>query len=185
MYILLPLNIVLMVVLFKKLISSQVKAADPRNPFCCGLFTLTTKFPQTTLPMTSLTFLVDTGSCLSILPWSFANISHSTRTLLNSNIRYIHTVFYLESVVHQLRWTFTVADTVKPILGANFFEYLGFLVGCKNHSIIPSTVGPPSFEPFEPNIITSKDNLSCATVFSSNIHAINPPPTRFYHHYPN
>ena len=71
-----------------------------------------------------------------------------------------------------IRWTFTVADTVQPIL--DFFEYFGFLVDCKNHSIIPSTVGPPSFKPSGTNTITAKDKLSYTTVFSLNIHAKNP-----------
>ena len=105
-----------------------------------GLFTLNAKFSQPSLPVTFLAFLVDTGSCVSILPLSFFKNTQSTVALRPANGSFIPTfdtvtlLFHLESVEPKLRWSFIVAYTVQPILGSNFFEFFGFLVYCKNRS---------------------------------------------------
>jgi len=59
----------------KKLMSSSVRAAELRDPLCCGLFTSTAKF---SLPTKSLSFLIDTSHYIFILSRSFATATLSS-----------------------------------------------------------------------------------------------------------
>jgi len=67
----------------KKLAPSPDHAANPRDPLCCSIFTLTAKFLNT--HVNSLDFLIDTGLCVSFLPHSFSKNQHSTGALRAAN----------------------------------------------------------------------------------------------------
>ena len=155
----------------KKLELSPDHAATPRDPLCCGLFTLNAKFSQPTSPIQSLDFLIDTGSCVSIVPRSFSDLRHPTGALRAANGSSIPTFgritisFQLDSIPTHMNWTFIIADTLQPILGADFFESFGFLVDCKNHSIILPISQQPSITPPKINTHNFSTPPSCATVF--------------------
>lgn len=93
---------------------------------------------------TSYSFLVDTGSDLSILP---NNILHRKRiissTLFAANGSPINTYGKLRATVHlphlpPYEWDFTIADIHTAILGADFLRHFGLLVDLQNQRLIDS-----------------------------------------------
>lgn len=143
-----------------------VHPAELRGPLCCGLFTLPAEIKTSTLP-TQLKFLIDSGSCLSILPRSYGTSSvplGALRAANNSQIPTYGTVNYsfrLLDLPDIFNWHFTIADTIQPILGADFFEEFALLVDCRNHKLIHAS----------PNLKTPSNHSqvctsSCSTIFS-------------------
>lgn len=91
------------------------------------------------------TFLIDTGSDLSVLPWSIFNQTSSSASfkLYAANNTVINT--YGEKLMSNdfnLRrpfiWIFTIADISRPIIGADFLKHRGLLVDLKNKRLIDS-----------------------------------------------
>lgn len=128
----------------KKLVSSPVHTAESRDPLCCGLFTLPAKISGKDKTQPPISFLIDTGSCLSILPRSLTDLKLSSGCLRAANGSTIPTygtvslTFKLHDFPDVYTWPFTVADTLQPILGADFFERFNLLVDCRNKTLIAS-----------------------------------------------
>jgi len=154
---------------FKKLIPSPNRAAEPGDPLCCGLFTLSAELCNSNKSTPAISFLVDTGSCLSILPRTFATTSISSGCLRAANGSGIPTygttslTFTLPNITDIFTWTFTIADTLQPILGADFFERFNYLVDCRKHTLVASD----DFSVPRKRLSSTQPALSCITVFPS------------------
>ena len=152
----------------KKLISSPVPPAKQADPQCSGIFTLSAEHFKPDKPLPPIEFLIDTGSCLSILPRSFASSNKSTGCLRAANgsgiptFGIIYITFTLPLIEDSFTWPFTIADTVQPILGADFFERFGYLVDCRNHTIVPSI----HFNGIKNNTSHKISKYDCFTIFS-------------------
>ena len=144
-----------------------VQSAEPGGPLCCGLFTLSAEIRNTNKPTPAISFLIDTGSCLSILPRSFATTNISSGCLRAANGSGIPTygtislTFTLPNISDVFTWSFTVADTLQPILGADFFERFNYLVDCKKHTLVASD----DFSVPRQRMFAAQPNLSCITIF--------------------
>jgi len=153
----------------KKLISPPVPPAEQTGPLCSGIFTLTAEHINSDKLLPPIKFLIDTGSCLSILPRSFTNSTKSTGCLRAANGSDIptygihHITFTLPPIKDSFTWPFTIADTLQPILGADFFERFGYLVDCRNHAILPS----PIFTNARHSTVHDISCKDCFTVFST------------------
>ena len=151
----------------KKLVVPPANIVEAGGAQCCGLFTLPASIHRQNNTNSNISFLIDTGSCLSILPKSFGLStipSGSLRAANNSSIPTFGTVtltFTLSSVARTLTWSFTIADTIQPILGADFFDNFGFLVDCRNHRIlIGNNISSSN------RLIPNVSNIFSASVFS-------------------
>jgi cleavage and polyadenylation specificity factor subunit 1 len=126
----------------KKLISPSIHAADAGGDNkCCGLFTSDARIANNSISVAS--FLVDTGSAISVLPRRFQphTCRHTNRlSAANGSIVYTYGTIQLSFSLTQLGqtflWTFTVADVTQPILGADFFDHFQILVDCRNKKLI-------------------------------------------------
>ena len=153
---------------FKKLLRSPVLTADTGDPICCGIFTLPVSFvDQSLVSDKSINFLIDSGSCLSIIPRRFSNKSRNTGSLRAANGSSIPTFgtilakFTVPGIVGELSWSFTVADTLQPILGADFLEHFDLLIDCRNRKLVQRD-NPRTFEQVK---CKSSSPLSCVSVF--------------------
>jgi len=159
---------------FKKLIPSPIRAAEPGDPLCCGLFTLPAEISSPTTAIAPISFLIDTGSCLSILPRPFAITDISSGCLRAANGSGIPTygttslTFTLPNISDVFTWTFTVADTLQPILGADFFERFNYLVDCRRHALVASS----DFTIPRRRLLPVSSNPSCVTIFPA-INSLN------------
>jgi len=155
----------------KKLIPSAVPPAKQTDAFCSGIFTLSAQLINSDKPTPHIDFLIDTGSCLSILPRKYAKSDKPTGCLRAANGSEIPTfgIYYLTFTLPNSKdsftWPFTIADTLQPILGADFFERFGFLVDCRNHAIIPTN----EFTPIKNNTLHNISKYDCFTIFSNSI----------------
>ena len=159
----------------KKLIQSPQQATGSGGPYCCGIFTLPLELIDPPKPITfsKVEFLIDTGSCLSIIPRSLVNrsiVSGSLRAANGSSISTFGNIsisFYLPGISTSLTWTFTIAETIQPILGADFFENFYLLVDCKNRLVLEASNISPADK--ISNVPSKMHQIpSCATVFSNS-----------------
>ena len=103
-----------------------------------GLFLVATVLQNHSSVGVDVSFLIDTGSSLSILPISFKpdNTSHSF-TLRTANGSVVKTAgtstfnFTLPHFPKPFSWTFQIADVTHPILGADFLCANSISVDCK------------------------------------------------------
>ena len=95
----------------------------------------------------SYAFLIDTGSCISILPYSHEFLPHIRSTavsLTNASGKPIRCYgeidvdLGLRHVRRSFLWSFVIADVVHPILGTYFLATNNLLVDCKNKLLIDS-----------------------------------------------
>ena len=93
-------------------------------------------------PLTKLNFLVDTGSDVSVIPQRFLrHLPHPSDLILyaanNTKITtYGHKMLEVNLGLARLfKWSFIVANTSKPIIGADFLKKFGLLVDLKNKLI--------------------------------------------------
>lgn len=93
-------------------------------------------------------FLVDTGSSLSILPLNsdyYSFIYPTCVSLVNASGKPIkchgelNTQIHIKSVRRSFDFTFVVADVMQPILGLDFLVSKGFIVDPKNRKLIDTT----------------------------------------------
>ena len=93
----------------------------------------------------SFKFTIDTGASISILPVKFAKhlVVHPTPiTLTAANNSPINVVgeatleFSLGQLRRNFEWRFVIADTTKPLLGADFLTNFNLLVDCRNSRIV-------------------------------------------------
>lgn len=110
-------------------------ASDLGQPSCRRLFVKD--------PLTNLSFLIDTGADISVLPNNLPNCQPTTKSLYAANGSTIPT--YGEKLLtlnmgllRSFRWLFTIADVNKPIIGADFLQNYGLLVDLKNRKLIDS-----------------------------------------------
>lgn len=96
--------------------------------------------------MSSLFFLVDTGSQFSVLPATAADRSKgpSGYNLVAANSSVIHTfgrktLSLSLGLRRQYPWEFVIADVSRPLLGSDFLSYHGILIDIKNKKLIDST----------------------------------------------
>lgn len=96
----------------------------------------------------NIPFIVDTGACVSILPFNFVtnnSILPSPVTLKSASGEEIkcYGETRMEVSLKQLRrtfeWCFVVADTTCPLLGIDFLTHFGIVIDCKNKFLIDST----------------------------------------------
>ena len=161
----------------KKLIEPPVSTAELVGPLCCGLFTLSTEICNANNSTPVISFLIDTGSCLSILPRPFATTAISSGCLCAANGSGIPTygttslTFTLPDITDVFTWTFTVADTLQPILGADFFERFNYLVDCRKQTLVASD----DFSIPRQRLSSIQPNLSCITIFPTvnNLSAVD------------
>lgn len=92
---------------------------------------------------TGTTFLVDTGSDVSVLPKSFSKRRNDVNnlSLFAANGTRIKTYGDLELELNlglrrNFRWRFIIADVSTPILGADFFYQFNLLVDLRNRRLI-------------------------------------------------
>ena len=105
-----------------------------------GLFLVAAS--SSSFPTSTISFLVDTGSSLSLLPNSFKpdpdSRTFSLRAANNSVVKTLGTLslaFTLPNFSKTFNWTFCIADVTHPILGADFLCAHSLLVDCKSHSL--------------------------------------------------
>ena len=95
-------------------------------------------------------FLVDSGSDLSLLPASYADTTtdssssqHISMTAANgSSISSYGTkliTFDIQSLRQSFSWTFTVAEVNQPILGYDFLQHYGLVIDCRRGTLRRST----------------------------------------------
>lgn len=95
-------------------------------------------------------FLIDTGSSISILPYNvnnfpilrptdlkLTNASGDTITCYGE----LDTDIAIPSLRRNFQWTFIVANVVQPILGTDFLSNNSLLIDCKNNKLIDSATG--------------------------------------------
>jgi len=82
-----------------------------------------------------LTFLVDTGTQVSVIPPTSLQRKHrhdgfQSQAVNNSPIAtYGNQLLTLDLRLHRsFRWVFVIADVQTPILGADFLQHFGLLV---------------------------------------------------------
>lgn len=147
--------------------SSPVPHPEPGDPFCCGLFTLPAKVFNSYKLKSPVSFLIDTGSCLSIVPRSLTEFTSPSGCLRAANGSAIPTygtislTFTLPGISDNFTWSFTVADTLQPILGADFLERFNYLVDCRQHTLVPSQ----DFKISHSRQDNFSSELSCVTIF--------------------
>lgn len=92
-------------------------------------------------------FLIDTGSSLSILPYNsnYSPFLHPTGISLTnasgSNIKCygeLNAQVNIPSARRSFKFTFVVADVMQPILGLDFLSENGLIVDPKNRLLIDS-----------------------------------------------
>ena len=98
-----------------------------------------------TIGNTRHTFLIDTGSSISILPYNSYQ-QHTLRptgiSLTNASGNDIKSygefdaIINLPTVRRSFQWSFVVADVTEPILGIDFLAHHSILVDCKNATLI-------------------------------------------------
>lgn len=97
---------------------------------------------------TSLMLIADTGASISIIPKKYSDgfyLSPTPVSITSANGSKI--TCYGESTVtlnipalrRSFIWSFVIADTVNPLLGADFLGHFGLLVDCKNFRLVDST----------------------------------------------
>lgn len=100
-----------------------------------------------TVGSTQYSFLIDTGSSISILPYApnkFPLLRPTGVSLTNASGKSIpchgelDTNIAIPSVRRNFQWTFVVADVVTPILGIDFLTNYSLTVDCKNKLLIDS-----------------------------------------------
>ncbi|KAI5731471.1 hypothetical protein M8J77_010485 [Diaphorina citri] len=91
---------------------------------------------------TGMSFLIDTGACMSLLPPRLIDKSHIQPLVLfaanNTQIKtYGKRLLYVDlRLRRQFPFVFTIADVTKPILGADFLQEFGLVVDVKNRCLI-------------------------------------------------
>ena len=154
----------------KKLSKSPSLPAGQGDPLCCGLFTLPAHPCGNSTNITPIKFLIDTGSCLSILPLSYGTSSIQSGALRAANntsiptFGYVTLSFTLPMTSHTFTWSFTIASTIQPILGSDFLDHYDLFVDCRNLTLNPSTIKKRS---------TPNYNAPCATVFEPDSLSVN------------
>jgi len=127
---------------FGKLTAPYIVAADAQSALtCCGLFTVSASFPDITPSETS--FLVDTGSSLSVLPRQFfPHATQSATRFTAANGSAVLTfgkqpfVFHITPLNESFNWHFTIASVTQPILGADFLDHHDLLVDCRHKKLL-------------------------------------------------
>lgn len=91
-------------------------------------------------------FLVDTGSDLCVFPRSAVKTPciRSRYDLVAANNTVIHTYGALHLTLNlglrrTYRWTFTIADVSRAIIGVDFLNFYDLLVDCRNQRLIDNT----------------------------------------------
>lgn len=93
---------------------------------------------------TKLTFIIDTGACVSIIPYNLINghiIQPSAVRLHTANGTPIKchgetsVLMSLPCLRRTFRWTFVIANTTNALLGADFLSHFGIVVNCQTKSI--------------------------------------------------
>ena len=125
----------------KKLSSPSVFVAESGGISCFGIFTADAFSTDI-----KTTFLIDTGSALSVLPHHYLpSANKHKRTLSAANGSPVYTFgelqlsFTLEGLLNTFIWTFVIANVTRPILGADFLDHFNLLVDCKNKKLISFT----------------------------------------------
>lgn len=152
-----------------------------------------------------LQFLIDTGSSVSILPYSppFTNLLRPTAVSLTnasgSNVRCygeVDVTLGIRSIRRSFSWSFVVADVVQPILGVDFLSAHSLLIDCKNQTLIDSVTSRKiplnsseaafssyviSFQDIDPraNSCLSKYPILTAPLQLSSKHSSNSPVCHF------
>ena len=157
------------------LLAAEIDGTTPS----LGLFLVAVS--SSSFPSHSISFLVDTGSSLSLLPNSFKpdpdSSTFSLRAANNSVVKTLGTLslaFTLPNFSKTFNWTFCIADVTHPILGADFLCAHSLLVDCKSHSLtstdlsilsitsvtLESTItANPSVTPFVQNLVDKFPDL--------------------------
>ncbi|XP_045445755.1 uncharacterized protein LOC123653815 [Melitaea cinxia] len=88
-------------------------------------------------------FLIDTGSDLSVYPWSLLRYrrAKTNYNLCAANGSIIATYgfvhFNLDFGLRRLfSWRFVIADVTKPIIGVDFLNFYGLIVDCRNKRLL-------------------------------------------------
>ena len=94
----------------------------------------------------NLTFLVDTGAAISVLPPSPTNRNNPQQDF---NLQAVNgspiTTYGKKSLTlnlglrRSLQWIFVIADVHKPILGADFLHHFNLSVDLKNKTLVDNT----------------------------------------------
>jgi len=131
-----------------------------------GLFLVAVS--SSSFPTSTISFLVDTGSSLSILPNSFQPDPDTNTYLLRaangSTVQTLGTLsisFTLPNFSSTFTWNFCIADVMHPILGADFLCANSLLVDCRSHSL---TSTDPSVFSISSILPESSDKASIAIV---------------------
>ena len=118
-------------------------------------------------PSSTISFLIDTGSSLSILPISFKPDDRSRSfTLRTANGNIVQTAgvstltFTLPDFPHSFTWSFSVADVTHPILGADFLCANSISVDCRSrHLSMPNFHETCNTLDASPDISSLPDNV--------------------------
>ena len=105
----------------------SVEAITDRPTSSCRLLTIHD-------PVSNLSYLIDTGAEVSVLPPRSEDRARSpinNMQLQAANGIAIRTFRQRSVEVESFEWSFTIADVTKPILGADFLRHYGLLVDLK------------------------------------------------------
>ena len=119
-----------------KLLGQPLAATNAAGPFCSRLLHITDRNSR-------LTYLVDTGAAVSVIPPSREDRRLPTDHL---NLRAANgspiPTFGTRSLTLNLglrrtfRWIFVIADVHKPILGADFLHHFGLMVDLEQGRLV-------------------------------------------------
>lgn len=100
---------------------------------------------QVTDKTSAITFLIDTGADVSVLPKKHLNTKTSTRTKLfaangSSIFTYGTKIITVDLGLRRaFNWSFIVADVTQAIIGADFIHYHGLLVDLRHRRLVDTT----------------------------------------------
>ena len=101
-----------------------------------------------TIGCKAYSFLIDTGSSLSLLPYDpdiipFLRSTAVTLTNASGNSILCYGEVDVDLGIHCIRrsfpWSFVLADVVRPIVGTDFLTAKSLLVDCKHKMLIDSS----------------------------------------------
>ena len=114
--------------------TSQREAAEVPNTFSCSLLSIYD-------PATQTTYLVDTGSSVSLVPPSGTLPPLQGQSLVAANGTSIpvygeRSLTLTLSLRRNFPWIFVVAQVTRPILGADFLSHYNLLVDLRNRRLV-------------------------------------------------
>lgn len=117
-------------------------------------------------PTSSMTFLIDTGADISVIPKSYAPYAEVQQdlTLYAANHSKIRTYGTKRITLdlglrRRFSWSFVIADVRQPIIGIDFLKYFNLLVDARNHKVIDALTKLASDGKL-PEINSSSSNLT-------------------------